>query len=67
MATQLLDLDLDGLDLEEIEVFVQEGSRGMPEFSASCGTTCVQAGSSSCTSGPTTPTEPTVGTGTISF
>ncbi|HEX8432165.1 MAG TPA: hypothetical protein VF625_12835 [Longimicrobium sp.] len=61
MATQLLDLDLDGLDLEEIEVFVQEGSRGMPEFSASCGGTCVESGSSSCTTAPTGPTKPTSG------
>jgi hypothetical protein len=53
MATHLtagaLDLDLSGLELQDVEVFVQEGGRGMPEFAASTGNTCVNAGSSSCT------------------
>lgn len=35
-----LKLDLSGLELEDIEVFLQEGSRGMPDFAASTGTNC---------------------------
>ena len=36
-----LKLDLSGLELEDIEVFLQEGSRGMPDFAASTGTNVV--------------------------
>ncbi|HEY6390794.1 MAG TPA: hypothetical protein VIX89_05930 [Bryobacteraceae bacterium] len=35
-----LRIDLDNIEIEEIEVFLQEGSRGMPEFAASCSTIC---------------------------
>jgi hypothetical protein len=36
-----LKLDLSGLELEDIEVLLQEGSRGMPDFAASTGTNVV--------------------------
>jgi len=35
-----LTIDLDAIDIEEIEVFLQEGSRGTSEFAASCSTIC---------------------------
>ena len=35
-----LKIDLDVVEIEEIEVFLQEGSRGAPEFAASCSTIC---------------------------
>jgi hypothetical protein len=43
-----LKLDLSDLELEDIEVFVQEGSRGMPDFAASTGTNCNAPGACSC-------------------
>ena len=46
-----LKLDLSGLELEDIEVFLQEGSRGMPDFAASTGTNCNAAGACSCKAG----------------
>jgi len=30
-----IEIDLSGINLEEIEVFLQDGSRGVPEFVAS--------------------------------
>jgi len=33
-------IDLSGLEIEDIELFLQEGSRGIPEFAASCSTIC---------------------------
>ena len=33
-------IDLSGIEVEDIELFLQEGSRGMPEFAASCSTIC---------------------------
>ena len=35
-----LELDLKGLEIEEIEVFLQEGSKGVPTLGASCSTIC---------------------------
>lgn len=35
-----LTIDLDDIEIEEIEVFLQEGSRGSSEFAASCSTIC---------------------------
>jgi hypothetical protein len=32
-----LEIDLAGLDIEDIEVFTQDGSRAMPDFAASTG------------------------------
>jgi hypothetical protein len=43
-----LKIDLSGLELDDIEVFLQEGSRGMPDFAASCGTNCCVANACSC-------------------
>jgi hypothetical protein len=43
-----LKLDLNDLELEDIEVFVQQGSRGMPDFAASTGTNCNAPGACSC-------------------
>ena len=43
-----LRIDLGDLELEDIEVFLQEGSRGMPDFAASTGTNCTAAGACSC-------------------
>lgn len=43
-----LKIDLNDLELEDIEVFLQEGSRGMPDFAASSGTNCCVAGACSC-------------------
>jgi len=40
--TNLL-IELDTIEIEDIEVFLQEGSRGMPEFAASCSTICGNA------------------------
>jgi len=33
-------IELDTLEIEDIEVFLQEGSRGVPDFAASCSTIC---------------------------
>jgi len=39
-----LQIDLSGLQVEDIEVFFQEGSKGMPAFAASSsGTNCSAA------------------------
>ena len=38
--SSFLKLDLDGLEIEEIEVFLQEGSKGVPALGASCSTIC---------------------------
>ena len=35
-----LHIHLDAIEIEEIEVFLQEGSRGTSEFAASCSTIC---------------------------
>lgn len=48
-STQNNTLRLNGLDLNEIEVFFEQGSKGMPAFAASCGTNCNVANSCSCT------------------
>jgi hypothetical protein len=36
----LLEIDLSGLEIGEIETFLQEGSKGVPELAASCSTIC---------------------------
>ena len=38
-----LKIDLSDLELEDIEIFLQEGSRAMPDFAASTGTHCTVA------------------------
>jgi len=35
-----LRLELDMVEIDDIEVFLQEGSKGMGEFAASCSTIC---------------------------
>jgi hypothetical protein len=40
LEKESLHIDLDAIEIEEIEVFLQEGSRGTPEFAASCSTIC---------------------------
>ena len=35
-ALSSLKIDLSGLEIEDFEIFNQEGSRGLPEFAASC-------------------------------
>ena len=42
-------IDLSDLHIEDIEVLMQEGGRGMPEFAASSCTTC-GGGTCSCSS-----------------
>jgi hypothetical protein len=48
MNNDNLKLDLTGLDIEEVEVFMQEGSRGTSEFAASTGSSG-SSGINSCT------------------
>ena len=43
-----LHINLDTIDIEEIEVFLQEGSRGSSEFAASCSTICRWCCTPSC-------------------
>ena len=46
---QDLKLDLTGLEVEEVELFMEEGSRGLADFGASCGTNnCGTQNSGSC-------------------
>ena len=45
--TTLPEIDLRDLHVEDIEVLVQEGSQGMPEFAASSCDTC-NCGTCSC-------------------
>ena len=56
----LLDIDLSDLAVEDVELFLEEGSRGISDFGASCGTTTCggNCGTNSCSSTPTpTPTQ----------
>jgi len=55
-----LHIDLSDLDMEDIEVLAQDGSRGMPEFAASSGTYCCSPNACSCSTSPTPqlPSEP---------
>jgi hypothetical protein len=45
--TNGLQIQLEGLELQDIEVFLQEGSRGIPDFAASSGT-CSNSCNNSC-------------------
>lgn len=51
MKKDNLELDLTGLEIEEVEVFMQEGSRGTAEFAASTGNSG-NSGTNSCTVKP---------------
>jgi hypothetical protein len=47
-------IDLSDLEIEDVELLAHPGSRGMPEFAASCTQNCTcNAGGCSCTSNPT--------------
>jgi len=35
-----LNIDLSGLEIGEIETFLQDGSKGLPELAASCSVIC---------------------------
>jgi hypothetical protein len=49
-------IDLSDLDIADVELLAHPGSRGMPEFAASCGTNCAicESGGCSCTSSGST-------------
>ena len=49
MSNDLLFVDLNDIAISEVEILVQEGSRGMAELAASCGTNCNVATACSCT------------------
>jgi hypothetical protein len=49
MPTNSLQIDLSDLQIEDIEVLMQEGGRGMPEFAASSCKLC-DCGICSCAS-----------------
>lgn len=55
-----LEVDLSGIALEEVEVFAQEGGRGMRDFAGSCCYPPVPPCDPSCTVPPPDFTEPTV-------
>jgi hypothetical protein len=46
----VLDIDLGDLAVEDVELFLEEGSRGLSDFGASCGTNNCGAncGTNSC-------------------
>lgn len=55
-----LDIDFDNVETDEVEEFLQSGSRAIPEYAASCNTIIVQAEDTnvgSCTSGSGLQTE----------
>ena len=49
-----VEIDLSGIDMDEVKLFVQEGVRGTPEMAASCGCAscaamfCISCGAGSC-------------------
>ena len=47
MDKEALWIDLDGIELEDVEILSQEGSHGIPEFAASSCSTC-SCGQCSC-------------------
>jgi hypothetical protein len=49
MNNDHLFVDLNDIAIAEVETLVQEGSRGMAELAASCGTNCNVATACSCT------------------
>ena len=46
-----LQIDLSDLEIRDVEVLTQEGSRGLPEFAASCHNLCHVQPTCSCTVG----------------
>jgi hypothetical protein len=60
--THDLMIDLSDLDIEDVELLAHPGSRGMPEFAASCcdlcyGSSCNCSCTSNCATQPTQPAE----------
>jgi len=53
-----LEIDLGGLEIEEVEVFAQEGSRAMPEFAASTGCNSWVCNFNICSCGGEVPVAP---------
>ena len=54
-----IELDLSGIEMEEVRIFSQEGTRGGPEMTASCQVApfpCFSCGGCCC-SGPSSPEE----------
>ena len=51
-AHRPIDIDLSGIDIEEVKLFVQEGSTASAEFAASCGgcLSCSRTCSTACIS-----------------
>ncbi len=41
-----IEINLEGIEIKELSVFLQEGAKGIPEFAASCHCSCA---CSSCT------------------
>jgi hypothetical protein len=48
---QELKIDLSDLEVLDIEIYLLEGSRGMPDFAASTGTNCCEPNVCSCRPG----------------
>lgn len=52
--TELLDIDLSDLAIEDVDLFLEEGSRGLSDFGASCSPgNCGSCSTNSCGSTPT--------------
>lgn len=53
---ELLDIDLSDLAIEDMDLFLEEGSRGLSDFGASCSPgDCGSCSTHSCGSTPTLP------------
>ena len=51
MSEKNLEIDLEGLEFEDIEVFFEEGALGMPVFAASTASCANCSAANSCSSG----------------
>lgn len=51
----LLNIDLSDLQIEDVDLYLEEGSRGIGDFAASCGN-IKDCGINSCSTTPTPPT-----------
>jgi hypothetical protein len=52
---EFLNIDLSDLAVEDVELFLEEGSRGLSDFGASCGTTTCGTGCGTNSCGNPTP------------
>jgi hypothetical protein len=50
---ETLNIDLSDLAIEDVELFLEEGSRGLSDFGASCGTTTCGTGCGTNSCAPT--------------